>query len=164
MVKGVRILFFISTILVLVLFKVFAGPVDPADPFDEDTLKIMPFVTSKSSCYQCHKKSEREKLKDPTRTCKNMCETCHKKDIENHHPIGDRVKSSIQAKIRKRIPLNSRKRVTCYSCHNLHINRYAATPWKAESLFDSVFKSKDRYKTYYLTVRNNEGQLCKKCH
>jgi hypothetical protein len=127
--------------------------------YDKETAKIMPFVASNKYCFECHKADDINILNDTTKTCPNICLKCHK-DMNSHHKIN--------AKISKRLSfeffLTKRNRITCYTCHDLNIQRFDSAPWKSESLYDSVFASSKSYKTYYLTVKNNKGDLCKKCH
>ena len=132
--------------------------------YDRETVKIMPFVESNKYCKECHsdKKSE-ELIRDPLKSCVTYCKTCHNriKDItEKHHVVGKRLK--FQSKYDFRI--SGKKKIACYTCHDLGINRYDSSSWKSESFYEKVFKKKAKYKTYYLVMKNNEGQLCTRCH
>ena len=139
----------------LILLSAIALALDP------ETLKIMPFVESKETCAKCHStKDIEEKFEDPAKSCSNNCMSCHKRVTEKHHKIG--VKPNV--KVLKDLELTSMRRVTCITCHNLKNKRYDTTAWKAESLFDGMFRRKDKYKTYYLQIKNTDGELCKKCH
>jgi len=127
---------------------------------DNETEKIMPFVNNNTYCAACHKSAEvKEKLKDTTRACDIFCKKCHK-NMSKHHPAGVKLKNDLP----ENITLSSGKKLACITCHDLKVPRYDSVSWKAESLFGSIFKSEKRYKTYYLIIRNNDGDLCRKCH
>jgi hypothetical protein len=55
-------------------------------------------------------------------------------------------------------------RTGCATCHDLATPRHDQVRWKAESLFDRLFRSQDHYQTYLLVYRNDKGQLCLACH
>lgn len=119
-----------------------------------------PFSGPQLDCPQCHRDEELKSiLKDPVTTCETICLKCHK-NIERHHKVGAKIKETIPGKLR----LTRNKRISCFTCHNLNIKRYDKISWRAESLFESIFRSKSKYNTYYLTIKNNDGQLCKECH
>jgi hypothetical protein len=149
MKKMIILLPFFAT-LGAVLFAVFP---------DEETVKVMPFVSSKIYCRQCHSEKDIAAITDPAKACDAYCETCHASMVERHHSIGMRLK-----KAPTEILLTKNQRVACISCHDLDIKRFDTEPWKSESLFGSIFESKTKYETYYLAVRNNDGALCFKCH
>ena len=126
--------------------------------FDNDSLKIHPFIQSTASCMQCHSKNDK-KIINPVITCSQFCLSCHK-NIKNHHSIDVKI----NGKLREEFKLTAKKRLTCTTCHNLNNNRFDTTSWKAESLYEKAFSGKSQYKTYYLIKKNNNGQLCKTCH
>jgi hypothetical protein len=128
--------------------------------FDEETKKNMPFVSSKSFCLECHNTSETKRLANPSKSCSTYCLTCHKDKKENHHKIGIRTKHSPPLDLE----YTERGRIACYTCHNLNNNRYDSESWKSQSIFESTFRKQSKYKTYYLVLKNNNGQLCDKCH
>lgn len=80
--------------------------------------------------------------------------------MEKHHTIGGKLERTPQPPLR----LDARSQLTCCTCHHLGRPRHDRIRWKAESLFDRVFRRQDRHKTYLLVVRNDRGQLCKACH
>lgn len=138
------------TFILLLGFSALVGGVDP------ETVKIMPFVSDPSYCARCHKGNS---FPEPAWACKNYCITCHKENNRTHHKTDAPMK-----KKRPGIMATARGKITCRTCHNLKGNRYGKKSWKAESLYDSIFSKKKKYKTYYLIMRNNNGQLCKTCH
>ncbi|MDY6934845.1 MAG: hypothetical protein SVZ03_11590 [Spirochaetota bacterium] len=128
--------------------------------YDKETEKIMPFVASRDYCTECHRKGElKNNQYNVIQTCDNLCLKCHK-DITSHHEIGLKIEDQLHQKLH----LTEKNRIACFTCHNLGIKRFDSSSWKAESLFESMFKRKSRYKTYYLAIKNDKGQLCKKCH
>lgn len=123
--------------------------------YDNETKKIMPFVSSKSACLKCHDRSE---IDNPACACDEFCIKCHE-DSEKHHSVGARIKDKIGL-----FKLTKKNKIACYTCHDLNVQRFDTVSWRSESLFEKVFRGKSRYKTYYLIMRNNNGQLCRKCH
>lgn len=141
-----------SVSLWIVFFFFSAGAMDPS------TESVMPFVKSADSCMPCHK-TEDNRTGRPYRACSTFCLSCHAKFREDHHPFNIRLKKSVDG-----MDLTDMKRISCFTCHDLDRQRYDNVSWKAESLFDSVFRRKKVYQTFYLTTNNREGGLCKKCH
>jgi len=122
----------------------------------------MPFIVSSQGCMECHTKEEAISFKNrTTESCSVFCASCHEQtlDLEAHHKVSQRMTTKIPRGIRL---LNNR--VTCFTCHDLKSKRFDNSSWKAESLYESLFDSKEIYKTYFLIKKNNEGQLCKTCH
>jgi hypothetical protein len=128
---------------------------------EEETRRIMPFVSDPRICLSCHKTAEDAGyLKNPAEACATFCKTCHK-DMGQHHAVG--VALSKQKPL-PGIRLNQKLAVNCVSCHNLLSSRYDNKPWKGESLYGRFFQRASRYKTFYLRVRNHRGDLCRCCH
>jgi hypothetical protein len=127
----------------------------------DETLKIMPFVADSRVCQPCHATPESQAfLKTPARSCGVYCQTCHKK-MTNHHSIGVVIEKS---KLPAYLTLSSKDKLTCTSCHDLAGKRFDDKPWKSDSLYGSLFRRATQYKTYFLKIRNNKGQLCRECH
>ncbi len=146
------ITFLYSTVLILIYAS--------SATLDRDTLKIMPFINSKSDCIKCHeKKNIKTKIEKTTKACDTLCFKCHS-DTDRHHTVG----AKLYADKGNNFVLTGKKRIACVTCHNLNEKRFASTSWRAESLFEKVFRNKSKYKTYYLVTNNSNGQLCKKCH
>lgn len=124
-----------------------------------DSSDIHPFIRSGNYCIKCHVKDKRARTADPSLACAEFCLSCHR-DVSNHH--------SINVKILEKLPdgfnLAGSSRLTCTTCHNLKTVRFDTSSWKSESLYEKVFKGSSTYKTYFLVVKNNDGQLCKNCH
>jgi hypothetical protein len=125
---------------------------------DNENLSIHPFLQSEKYCMDCHSKDNKY-ITETGAICSQFCVTCHKA-MNNHH--------SINIKVPEKLPddfvLTGKKKLTCVTCHNIKNRRFDKVAWKAESLFEKVFKGEKKYKTYYLVKKNNEGQLCKTCH
>ncbi|PKL38032.1 MAG: hypothetical protein CVV44_12755 [Spirochaetae bacterium HGW-Spirochaetae-1] len=116
---------------------------------------IHPFVSDGSFCKKCH---EKETFEHPDKSCTPYCLTCHSTIGSKHHPVDVRLKKVID------IELTDNQRIACRTCHNLKQKRYDATSWRAESLYEKVFRKETTYKTFFLQTRNTNGELCKKCH
>ena len=113
-----------------------------------------------NGCSTCHNINNIKKaLNNPVRACDNFCGTCHD-NMENHHKVGMELKQKLSPKV----TLSKDTKVACFSCHNITKKRFDRVSWSAESLFSSLLSFKSKYKTYYLGMRNNKGQLCKECH
>jgi len=129
---------------------------------DNETKKIMPFVDDTSYCTRCHTSSDiQNKLGDPAITCDIYCLTCHKTITQkNHHPVNIKMTEPVEHDFH----YSKFKKIMCVTCHDLHVDRFDSSPWKSQSLFDLTFRKKKKFKTYYLTIQNNKGQMCKTCH
>ncbi len=127
--------------------------------FDDSTIEAMPFVLSSDYCQECHTaKDTRAFQLNTTQSCSVYCTTCHD-DLGSHHEVN----VFIGEKSPPVIALLNDK-IACFTCHDLKQKRVDQESWKAESLYESMFNKKEVYPTYYLIIKNNEGQLCKQCH
>ncbi len=137
--------FWFSTLL-------FAGP--PAS-----TAKPHPIRTVQD-CQKCHSPGDAYGWQiGSNNECRRYCYGCHSIERQ-HHPTGHVVEVSLP----KGIVLTAKRQITCRSCHNLQSPAEDSKAWRSESLFDSMFRKQLIYKTYYLIMRNNKGQLCRSCH
>jgi len=127
---------------------------------DEPALPCIP--TSSTACASCHTKDLAARFPDHrTRPCTPYCLTCHFKDgKDQHHSVG----TPLRKKPSDPRLLTPGDRTTCATCHDLATPRYDQVRWKAESLFDRMFRSQNHYHTYLLAYRNDKGQLCLACH
>ncbi len=126
---------------------------------DNESLTIHPFLQSENYCVDCHAMEKNYMKRGPALACTPFCLTCHK-EIKNHHVLNIKITETLP----EGFILTERKKLICITCHNLNNKRFDNTSWKAESLYEKVFKGEKKYKTYYLVKKNNEGQLCKTCH
>jgi hypothetical protein len=126
---------------------------------DSETEKIMPFVTNKKICMDCHTQKLPNIINEPYKACDTYCLTCHNGMASKHHPSGVRMRKAPES-----IDLTSTQRIACISCHNLAEKRFDSSPWRSQSLYDSLFASGKQHHTYYLKEKNVNGELCEKCH
>lgn len=114
------------------------------------------------ACATCHAADAQARWTNHgDRPCTPDCLTCHTKaEMDQHHPVG----MVLRKKPGPAFPLTADGRMACFTCHLMSRPRTDTVRWKASSLFDRMFRSKPRYKTYYLTLRNDQGQLCLACH
>lgn len=117
---------------------------------------------SEAACAACHTKDLSTRFPAAkSRPCTPYCLSCHFKDSKDqHHSVGLPL---------RKMPADGRlltegDRTGCKTCHDLATQRYDRIRWRSESLFDRVFRSQSRYKTYLLVYRNDRGQLCLACH
>jgi hypothetical protein len=80
--------------------------------------------------------------------------------MERHHLIDRKLPVAPPAALQ----LTSQGLNGCSTCHDLGQPRFDQVRWKAESLYDRLFRRQPRYRTYFLVFRNDRGQLCKTCH
>jgi hypothetical protein len=127
---------------------------------DQDAMRIHPFVNSTADCMKCHSPGDTAKLKNPAYACDTYCMTCHK-GLGNHHPVGIKLEGDPPDGVG---PLTDRQKMACKTCHDVGSNRNDSTPWRSESLYESIFQKQRQYMTYFLVIKNNKGQMCNKCH
>lgn len=148
---------FFKPFFVFMAFFLMTGNLTQADTKKTNPMK---FDSSGENCEQCHSNDEIIAFNDQfAQTCKQYCFSCHK-NLDNHHIIEKKMKGALP----KGLHFKEQNRITCRTCHDISIKRFASTSWKSESLFENLFKDKKIHKTYYLTVKNTNGELCKKCH
>lgn len=127
---------------------------------DEPNLPCIP--TGAPACASCHSKDLSQRFPaHGTRPCTPYCLTCHFKDgKDQHHSVG----TPLRKKPTDAHLITVGDRTGCATCHDLSTPRYDQVRWKAESLYDRMFRSQNHYKTYLLVYRNDKGQLCLACH
>lgn len=114
-----------------------------------------------ATCAACHADAPGRWEAHGDRPCTPWCLTCHgKAEMDQHHPVG----TVLRKKPGPDFPLTADGRMACSTCHLMSRPRTDTVRWKASSLFDRLFHGESRYKTYYLTERNDQGQLCLACH
>ncbi len=112
------------------------------------------------SCVACHEDGEKRWASNRYWACTPYCMTCHREQMVRHHKIGIILPKAPENGLRLAVGMRN----ACFTCHDLSRPRYDTVRWKATSLFDRLFRNEDRYKTYFLTQRNDHGQLCLSCH
>jgi len=114
-----------------------------------------------SVCSSCHEDGLKRWSSKQYQPCTSYCMTCHKKpEMIRHHSVGNLLPTAPGNALR----LTSEMKLACVTCHDMSRTRYDDVRWKAASLFDRMFRKEGRYKTYFLVMRNDEGQLCITCH
>lgn len=117
--------------------------------------------TPASVCVSCHKDAQKQFSANQSRQCTTYCMSCHKKaEMDRHHTVGTVLPKAPE----DTMYLTSEKKTACSTCHDLSQPRYDSVRWKATSLFDRMFHNESRYKTYFLSMKNDQGQLCLSCH
>ena len=147
----------LSAIALVALMGLSARAEDAAVPGDFPHASV-PAV---AVCASCHDDSQARWSANRNRPCTPFCLTCHKKDeMDRHHTVGTVLATAPEGDL----TLTTDKKVACVTCHDMSRNRYDAVRWKATSLFDRMFHQESQYKTYFLVMRNDQGQLCLTCH
>ena len=112
-------------------------------------------------CVSCHEDGQRRWESNQFQPCTPYCMSCHQKsEMDRHHTVG----TVLPAPPGNGLHLTAEQKVNCATCHDLSRVRYDSERWKAASLFDRLFHNESRYKTYFLVMRNDQGQLCLTCH
>jgi hypothetical protein len=153
MIRKQQILIFVVTIFLTGIVAVAQFSID------QETEKIMPFVLNKKLCMDCHAQKMPNVLNEPYKACDTYCLTCHNGMASKHHTSGVRMRKKPET-----MELTSTQRIACITCHNLSEKRFDSSPWRSQSLYDSLFTSNKQHHTYYLKVKNVNGELCEKCH
>lgn len=115
------------------------------------------------ACAACHKQDADSRWRSAQATpCTPYCATCHKKEeTERHHSVNAELSVESQDVT---LHLAQGKLMGCTTCHDLSRPRFDSVRWKAASLFERMFRESPQYKTYFLSMRNETGQLCLVCH
>jgi len=125
-----------------------------------------------SACAKCHKADAEKRWKsDYKHPCTPYCTTCHKAaEMKRHHPVGTKLSRKPDREEEDddhdddKMPLAGEMKMGCGTCHEMSRPRHDSVRWKAASMFDRLFRAEKRYKTYFLSKRNDQGQLCLSCH
>jgi hypothetical protein len=149
-------------LLALALTPLLALPSEDEDAHSVGCLPQHSVQNPSLVCAGCHKDSSSRWESNRNRPCTPYCMGCHKKtEMDRHHPVGIELPPAPPEVLLK---LTSDNRTACFTCHDLSHPRYDNVRWKAASLFDRLFRPEKRYKTFFLSERNDEGQLCLSCH
>lgn len=112
-------------------------------------------------CAECHAAGDARRSAPLARGgCDAQCISCHAEDAKRMHPVGAAIPELRVAELHR----SSTGRIACRTCHDLSRSASDSVPWRAQSLFDAVFRRQPRYPTYLLAMRNQRGQLCQSCH
>lgn len=112
-------------------------------------------------CAECHAAGDPRRTSPSARGgCDAQCVRCHAADTAVHHPTGANIPPLSEPSLQR----SSGGRIACRTCHDLARPATDSVPWRAQSLFDAVFRRQQRYSTYHLAMRNQRGQLCQSCH
>lgn len=147
--------------LVLMVIPLLGLSLEEEDAHSAGCLPNATVQDQSSACASCHKDNASRWESSQHRPCTPYCVNCHTKtEMSRHHHVGielPRVPDEV-------LKLTADMKLACFTCHDLSRPRYDSVRWKASSLYDRIFRSEKRYKTYFLSKRNDEGQLCLTCH
>lgn len=117
--------------------------------------------TPSSVCAACHADAPQRYADRHHHPCTQYCMQCHQKaEMDRHHTVG----TPLPRDAHEALLLTSKKQIACVTCHNMSQPRHDKVRWKATSLFDRLFHNQSQYPTYFLAMRNDQGQLCLICH
>lgn len=85
----------------------------------------------------------------------NWCRDCHSMDGKAQHPAEVKVADS------KQLPLEEGGLIDCITCHSPHRSPIASEPYAPLALSRWDYNN---YNSFLLNSRNDEGQLCARCH
>ncbi len=128
----------------------------------DDLLDPHAFMSGEKSCLTCH--SEVPVTPDTllVKDVVSLCMECHFARGADIHPVDLRVKKS-ESLI---LPLDEEQMITCITCHDPHKDAYSDAPYTSQGALDYL-RSRffwTTYRTYYLRIPNDEGQICLQCH
>lgn len=158
-VKRAGLIFFV--LLCVVLYGINTAR---AQAEDAHSTGCLPQATAAQQvCAACHKQDATARLQTgATKPCTPYCMSCHQPaEMERHHTVDAELPAQPADAA---LHLAEGKRMGCVTCHDLSRPRYDSVRWKAASLFDRLFRDSPQYKTYFLSMRNDTGQLCLVCH
>lgn len=154
----------IAFVLLLIMLPMASYSLDAEDLEDARTTGCLQRDGAKpasAACASCHADSEKRFTTNQHRPCSAYCTSCHKKaEMERHHTVGTELVRDVAS----HLPLTSKKQIACSTCHNLAQPRYDKLRWKSASMFDRIVHKENRYRTYFLSMKNDQGQLCLTCH
>ncbi|MDD2894171.1 MAG: hypothetical protein PHF20_09620 [Halothiobacillaceae bacterium] len=144
------------------LFLLWTGRGIALEVEDARSTGCLPRQTPQQTCAACHPQDAAQRMASARNTpCTPYCATCHKgEEMARHHTVGSELSRTDAMPLH----LGGGQRIACATCHDLSRQRYDSVRWKAGSLFDRLFRDAPRYKTYFLSMRNDQGQLCLTCH
>ena len=152
----------IASFVVLLAFPLIGYSLDGEE--DAHSAGCLPKESVKSPsavCASCHDDAQKRYATNHHHPCTPYCIECHKKtEMDRHHSVGTQLPRDAH----DALILTSRKQIACTTCHDLSQSRYDKVRWKATSLYDRLFRNESRHKTYFLSMRNDHGQLCLTCH
>ena len=158
---SIRMLLLGFTALLVLAMPLTVFPSDAEDARSAGCLPKESTQPASSVCASCHNDAQKRWDKSQHRPCTQYCMTCHKAtEMGRHHTVGTALPKSPDDDL----PLAAEMKMACFTCHNMSRDRYDSVRWKASSLFDKMFRAEKRYKTYFLSQRNDQGQLCLSCH
>jgi len=126
------------------------------------------FFADADRCVECHVETKESGKATVSAELKKdlvgLCFGCHDdKDLSALHPVEIRPEGPIP----KALALDADGAITCGTCHEGHGPYESDRPYVAESLTKklfSLFTTEKKYRTFFLRMPNDEGQLCLSCH
>lgn len=115
---------------------------------------------SAGACAACHSAPTAVRTPTPRGGCDAQCISCHQADTVGHHRIANALPADLPAPLVR----STDGRLACRTCHDLSRPLQDSVAWRAQSLFDAVFRRRAVHPTYRLAMRNHNGQLCQICH
>lgn len=87
-----------------------------------------------------------------------MCSSCHNPD--DGHKVGLKLDFEIPADM----PLGTKNKLTCLTCHYTHGKLASDRPQASVSFMDRMLDAERLHKSFLLRRNNADGELCLTCH
>lgn len=120
------------------------------------------FMTKKESCGTCHLSPAGRGDGGFVRDIVSLCRDCHFGRHRDSHPVDIRPFLSGDLPL----PLDFESTMTCATCHDPHAEPYSEKPYVREGPLGRIrgFISGKGFRTFFLRMPNDRGQLCLNCH
>ena len=149
---GVSRLWYIGlTLLVLLMPAITEGAQNPHG-----------FMEDPSRCLHCHDTRPVQPGGHFIKDIVSLCRDCHSMAHRMSHPVDVKPQQAANPEL----PLDHEGTITCATCHDPHLDPSSSAPYVNRGVVERLkgLFSSAGYPTYFLRMRNTEGQLCLSCH
>ncbi len=118
------------------------------------------FMSDQEKCRTCHAGEPVTASTPLVKDVVSLCWDCHFERMQEVHPVDIRPEKAGSIPL----PLDEDKTITCITCHYPHSSPYGEVPYTRQNplgRLTGIFKG---YRTYFLRIPNDRGQICLKCH
>jgi hypothetical protein len=118
------------------------------------------FMSEKEKCGTCHSGEPVTASTPLVKDAVSICWECHFEKMQEVHPVDIRPENAESI----RLPLDVERTITCVTCHDPHSDPYAEIPYTRQNPIERLTGIFKGYRTYFLRIPNDEGQICLNCH